>query len=200
VRLVASLPDDVAAIARFLTLHRGDADCVLVTGGLGGTPDDVTREGVAAAFLVECALDEQAAAPLRARFASRGLVEYAERWATLPLGAESLGNPLGGAPAFVIGDVYVLPGVPAEMQACFDAIADRFASRPIRQERQVYDLAESDLVGTLRAFEARFGDVAIGSYPSFEDGRREVALVLKSRDEAALRTAAAWLAAAVAAL
>ena len=100
----------------------------------------------------------------------------------------------------MLSDVYVLPGVPAEMQACFDAIADRFAGQPIRQERQVYALAESDLVGTLRAFEARFGDVSIGSYPSFGDGRSEVALVLKSRDEASLQAAAAWLAAAVAAL
>jgi molybdenum cofactor synthesis domain-containing protein len=200
VRLVASLPDEVDVIARFLSLHRGDGDCVLVTGGLGGTPDDVTREGVAAAFSVECVLDERAAAPLRARFAGRGLVEYAVRWATLPLGAEPLGNPLGGAPAFVLGGVYVLPGVPTEMQACFDAIADRFAGQPILQERQVYPLVESDLVGTLRAFEARYADVSLGSYPSFEGGRREVALVLKSRDETVLRDAAAWLAAAVAAL
>jgi nicotinamide-nucleotide amidase len=199
VRLVASLPDDVDAIARFLRLHRGDADCVIVTGGLGGTPDDVTREGVAAAFDVACVLDEQAAGPLRARFEARGLTAYAERWATLPDGSETLGNPLGGAPAFVVCEVYVLPGVPAEMRACFESISARFASDPIQQKRLVYELVESDLVAALVEFSSRFDDVSLGSYPSFEDGKREVALVLKSRDGARLADAVAWLESAIAA-
>jgi molybdenum cofactor synthesis domain-containing protein len=197
VRLVASLPDEVEVIARFLTLHRGDADCTLVTGGLGGTPDDLTREAVAAAFGVACVLDERAAAPLRERFEARGLTGYALRWATLPAGAEPLGNPLGGAPAFVLEDVYVLPGVPAEMRACFERIAARFGGAPILQRRLRYAAVESDLVATLQAFGERFPAVALGSYPSFEDGRREVELVLKSRDESLLAEAATWLAAAV---
>jgi molybdenum cofactor synthesis domain-containing protein len=200
VRLAASIPDEIDAIARFLELHRGDAECTIVTGGLGGTPDDMTREGIAAAFSVDCALDERAAAPLRERFAARGLTTYAERWATLPIGSEPLGNPLGGAPAFVLHDVYVLPGVPAEMQACFESIARRFEGVPIQQQRLRYPLVESDLVGTLRQFEERFDDVSLGSYPLFEDGLREVELVLKSRDADALERAATWLAAAVQAL
>jgi molybdenum cofactor synthesis domain-containing protein len=197
VRLVASVPDEVETIARFLALHRGDAACTIVTGGLGGTPDDITREAVAAAFGVACELDERAAAPLRARFAERGLTDYALQWATLPAGAEPLGNPLGGAPAFVLEDVYVLPGVPAEMQACFEAIATRFGGAPILQRRLRYETVESELVATLRTFGERFPAVSLGSYPSFEDGRREVELVLKSRDEVLLAGAAAWLAEAV---
>ncbi len=200
VRLVASLPDDVEPIARFLRLHRGDADCVLVTGGLGGTPDDLTREGVAAAFGLECALDERAAAPLRARFAAARMSSYAERWATLPIGSEPLGNPLGGAPAFVIDEVYVLPGVPAEMRACFESISERFRSAAIQQTRLRYALVESDVVGALVAFSARFGDVSLGSYPSFEKGTCEVELVLKSRDPARLQEAVSWLEEAIDAL
>lgn len=199
VRLVAALPDDIEAIAGFLRLHRGDADCVLVTGGLGGTPDDLTREGVAAAFEVECVLDERAAAPLRARFEAHGLTAYAERWATLPHGAEPLGNPLGGAPAFVLSEVYVLPGVPAEMRACFESISARFQGEPIQQARLRYPLVESDLVASLVEFSARYEDVSLGSYPSFDDGRREVELVLKSRDPARLTEAVAWLESAIAA-
>jgi nicotinamide-nucleotide amidase len=197
VRLVASLPDDVEVIAGFLRLHRGDADCVLVTGGLGGTPDDLTREAVAAAFEVDCVLDERAAAPLRAHFEDRGLTAYAERWATLPRGSEPLGNPLGGAPAFALSEVYVLPGVPAEMRACFDAISARFQGDPIQQARLRYSLVESDLMGALVEFSERYGDVVLGSYPSFDDGRREVELVLKSRDAARLAEAAAWLDSAI---
>jgi nicotinamide-nucleotide amidase len=197
VLLVASLPDEVDAIARFLDLHRRDAECVVVTGGLGGTPDDVTRDAIAAAFHVDRVLDEGAAAPLRARFAARGLTAYTEVWAVLPRGSEPLGNPLGGAPAFVIEDVYVLPGLPSEMRACFESIEARFGGDPIRQVRLAYRLAESDLVGVLVAFSERFGDVSLGSYPSFEDGHREVELVLKSRDEATLAQAVMWLTSAV---
>ena len=199
VRLVAAVPDDVDEIARFLELHRGDAERVLVTGGLGGTPDDRTREGVAAVLGVECTLDERAAAPLRARFAGHGLAAYAERWATLPAGSEPLGNPLGGAPAFAVDEIYVLPGVPAEMRACFEAIADRFPGDPIRQARLRYPAVESDLIGALVAFEERYADVSLGSYPSFDDGRREVELVLKSSDPARLAEAVGWLEAAIAA-
>jgi nicotinamide-nucleotide amidase len=200
VRLVASLPDEVQTIARFLRMHREDADCVIVTGGLGGTPDDLTRQAIATAFSVECVLDERAAEPLRKRFAERGLTAYTERWATLPRGAEPLGNPLGGAPAFVIGQVFVLPGVPAEMQACFESIAQRFRGDPIRQVRLRYSLAESDLAVALVAFAEHFGEVSLGSYPSFGDGHREVELVLKSRDEAGLAAAVTWLRTAVDAL
>src|SRR5215468_252352 len=94
VRLVASLRDEVDAIAGFLRLHRADATHVLITGGLGGTPDDVTREGVAAAFGVGCALDERAFAPLRERFPGREA--YVQRWAVLPEGSTPMVNPLGG--------------------------------------------------------------------------------------------------------
>src|SRR5690348_13216665 len=62
VRLMASVTDEVGAISSFLRQHRHDTTHVFVTGGLGGTPDDVTREGVAAAFGIGCALDERAAA------------------------------------------------------------------------------------------------------------------------------------------
>src|SRR4051794_11696730 len=198
VRLVAAIRDDVEAIAAFLRLHRAEATHVLVTGGLGGTPDDVTREGVAAAFGVACALDEAAAGPLRAGIAGR-LGEYALRWATLPLGSVPVENPLGGAPAFQIENVWVLPGLPAEMRACFEAIAPRFSGRPILQARLQVAGRESDIVAALLACERRYPTVGLGSYPSFDGGRARVELVLKSSDAALLDEAVAWLRGAVAA-
>jgi molybdenum cofactor synthesis domain-containing protein len=195
VRLVAAVPDDIEAIARFLRLHRHDAAFTIVTGGLGGTPDDVTRQGVAAAFDRECALDERAAAPLRERFA--GKLDYVLPWAVLPVGCTPLVNPLGGAPGFELEGVYVLPGVPAEMRAMFGLIEPRFTAAPILQARLVYDLAESDIVHALRAIGERFPEVSVGSYPSFEGSRKRVELVLKARDEDVLERASAWLADAI---
>src|SRR4051794_21347305 len=196
VRLVAAIPDDVAAIASFLKQHRHDASFVFVTGGLGGTPDDVTREGVAAAFGVGCALDERAAGPLRERYAER-LNEHILRWATLPLGAVPLQKPLGGAPAFQLANVWVLPGLPPEMRACFDAIAGRFSGTPILSARLVVSARESEITGALQACGARFPGVALGSYPSFEGGLGRVELVLKCADPALLEEARSWLQGAV---
>src|SRR6266536_1818830 len=106
VRLIAVLPDEVEEIAPFLREQANRSDLVLVTGGLGGTPDDVTREAVAATFGVEQTEYGEVAAQLRARF--RRDPEYAARWALLPAGSRPLANPLGGAPGFVVENVYVL--------------------------------------------------------------------------------------------
>src|SRR5687768_10898649 len=54
VKLVAAVRDDIDEIAALLRAERTRADYVFVTGGLGGTPDDVTRDAVAAAFGVPC--------------------------------------------------------------------------------------------------------------------------------------------------
>ena len=135
VTLMASLPDEIDRIAEFVRTESDRADIVLVTGGLGGTPDDVTREAIAAAF--EAPQDEvvDLAASLRSRFPSDP--EYAARWANLPAGARPLENPLGGAPGFVVGNVYVLPGLPAEMKAMFATVTPELETeRPITSWRR----------------------------------------------------------------
>jgi len=198
VELVAAVRDDVEAIERVIRSQRGAVDHLLVTGGLGGTPDDVTREGIAAAFGVACSVDEVAAAPIRMRFGQLG--EYALRWATLPVGCDPVENPLGGAPGFVIGNVCVLPGVPEEMRACFGQIAPRFQGAPILQKRLAYDLAESDIVAALTGFGDRYPTLEVGSYPRFDAGRARVELVIKGDDPGLLRTASDWLADEVARL
>src|SRR5262249_33434438 len=53
VRLTAAIPDDVEPVAAFVRSCSEGHDAVVVTGGLGGTPDDVTREAIAAAFGVD---------------------------------------------------------------------------------------------------------------------------------------------------
>src|SRR5688572_5989833 len=72
VKLIAAVRDDVEEIAAFLRAERPRVEHVFVTGGLGGTPDDITREAVAAAFGVDCAEIEEVATELRGRFEGRG--------------------------------------------------------------------------------------------------------------------------------
>src|SRR5215467_7277939 len=142
VRLIGVLPDEIDEIARMLREQADRTDLVLVTGGLGGTPDDLTREAVAAAFGVEQVEYTAVAAELRARFP--GDPDYAARWALLPAGSRPLANPLGGAPGFVLENVYVLPGLPAEMKAMYETVEGELrAGPPIGSWRRTYRTTES---------------------------------------------------------
>jgi molybdenum cofactor synthesis domain-containing protein len=192
VRLVAALPDEIDAVAIFVREQAGGHDVVVVTGGLGGTPDDLTRPAIAAAFGVEQAENGAVASELRARFA--GDPDYAARWAELPVGSRVLGNPLGGAPGFVIENVYVLPGLPREMEAMFDTVAEELRrGRPIESWRRTYLTSESRIAGVLEEICVLHPGVLVGSYPSFHAHGQEVEVVVKSSDPAALAAAVVWI-------
>jgi molybdenum cofactor synthesis domain-containing protein len=192
VALIAVLPDAVDQIARFLREQADRADVVIVTGGLGGTPDDVTREALAAAFGVERTAYEAVAAQLRTRF--RRDPEYAAQWALLPTGSRPLANPLGGAPGFVLENVYVLPGLPAEMQAMYETVENELrVGAPIGSWRRSYRTTESEIVSVLTEALEIHPRVRVGSYPSFGADGPIVEVVLKSSDPQALEAAAAWI-------
>jgi molybdenum cofactor synthesis domain-containing protein len=192
VRLLASIPDEIDLVSAFVRERAAGHDLVVVTGGLGGTPDDITREAVAAAFGVGQELVADLADSLRARF--RGDPEYVTRWAQLPAGSRPLENPLGGAPGFAIGNVYVLPGLPAEMEAMFEVVAGELrGGAPIGSWRRTYRTTESRIVTVLEAMGKRYPRVLVGSYPSFLPAGSEVEVVVKSSDPDALAAAVAWI-------
>lgn len=197
VRLLAAVRDSVEEIAALLRAEMERVGVVIVTGGLGGTPDDLTREAVAEAFDEPCEELPELAARLRERFSTRGLGDYAARWAKLPRGAVPLENPLGGAPGFVLGNVHVLPGLPSEMEAMFETLAERFRGDPIGAWRRRYRTGEGQIVTVLEEATRRHPGVSVGSYPSFFDTGPQVEVVLKSADAEALSEAAAWLEAAL---
>jgi molybdenum cofactor synthesis domain-containing protein len=193
VKLMAALRDDIAEIAAFLRAEAPRADVLFVTGGLGGTPDDITREAVATGFGVACEEDPAVAADLRGRFGPRGLGDYAARWACLPIGAEPLPNPLGGAPGFVLENVFVLPGLPPEMEAMFDSVADRFRGEPIESWRRSYRTGEGQIVSVLEEATRLHPAVSVGSYPRFLADGPEVEIVLKSTNNSELARAVEWI-------
>lgn len=191
VTLLAALPDELDRIAAFVRREAPLVDRLLVTGGLGGTPDDITRESIAAAFGVEQEEVPELAADLRARFP--GHADYVARWARLPAGSRPLANPLGGAPGFALRNVWVFPGLPREMEAMFETVADEFRGEPIATWRRTYRTTEGRIVGVLEQAVARHPEVLVGSYPSFHPHGSEVEVVLKSRDAGAVEAARAFL-------
>jgi nicotinamide-nucleotide amidase len=192
VRMLAALPDEIEQIAEFVRDEAARVDFLLVTGGLGGTPDDLTREAIARAFGVEQVEQSELAADLRARFTRDP--DYVARWAQLPAGSRALPNPRGGAPGFAIDNVYVLPGLPSEMEAMFDAIFEEFRrGSPIGAWRRVYRTRESEIAPAMVEAGERWPRVLIGSYPSFGPDGPHVEVVVKSSDADELREASEWL-------
>ncbi len=103
------------------------ADAVIVTGGIGPTQDDITREAICATAEVGMAFDEDYADWLRERWACRGLEmpENNLRQAEYPEGAELIENTKGTAPGLKLrvrsAWVFALPGVPEEMLAMLES-------------------------------------------------------------------------------
>ena len=193
VRTIVALPDEIETVAEFVRAESPRVDFLLVTGGLGGTPDDLTREAIAHAFGVPQEEAPELAAALRARFTRDP--EYAARWALLPRGSRPLENPLGGAPGFAIENVYVFPGLPSEMEAMFATVADELRTgSPIGSWRRVYRTRESVIAPVLVEFGARWPGIPVGSYPTFHASGPEVEIVVKSSDAAELEAASTWLA------
>jgi molybdenum cofactor synthesis domain-containing protein len=190
--LAAAVPDVIERIAEFVNRERARVDYLFVTGGLGGTPDDLTREALAAAFAVPQREVPELAAELAGRFGRHP--EYAARWARLPAGSRPLVNPCGGAPGFAIDNVWSLPGLPGEMEAMFDAHASELEVGPtIEVWRRLFATGEADVVELLVEATARWPSVAVGSYPRFTAQGPEVEVVLKSTDLDALAAAVDWL-------
>ena len=129
----AIVGDDRDAIAEAARQALARADLVLVTGGLGPTSDDVTREGFADALGLAMHLDEDVLEGIRLRFERRGytMAEVNRKQALVPQGARVLANDSGTAPGLWISlappaiphgakDVVLLPGPPHELRSIFE--------------------------------------------------------------------------------
>ena len=155
-----NLPRMVAALRALLA----DADAVIVCGGLGPTPDDVTRKAVATVLSRPLQLDEHVLASIRerSRRSGRKLPATVETMALIPRGAEVWPNSVGSAPGLLVlhrdKPVILLPGVPQEMEALArEHVAPYLAERTGRA-------VESVTLRTYGAFESQLHE-RIGALP-----------------------------------
>jgi len=123
---VFTTADDIDSIVKSLERAVSDSDVVIMTGGLGPTDDDITRQALAQFLGVQLELREEFLEQLKTFFAQRGVTmpQRCETEARIPAGARALPNKLGSAPAILAEykgkKIVALPGVPAEMKQIFE--------------------------------------------------------------------------------
>ena len=150
------------------------ADLVLVTGGLGPTPDDLTRQAIADLLGVELRLDEPSLRRIEEFFQriGRQMVPANRIQAMIPQGASAVDNEAGTAPGIAarLGDATIIcmPGVPAEMKAMFEKATVELLPKPqtaiAAKVLKVYGVGESDLSEKLNdILTDRDGPVVVGT-------------------------------------
>ncbi|GBD08304.1 Nicotinamide-nucleotide amidohydrolase PncC [Candidatus Thermoflexus japonica] len=114
--------DDLPRMVAAIRAAMARSEILIVSGGLGPTVDDVTREAVAEALGRPLIFDPELFESIRARFQAFGfpMPENNRRQAFRPQGSQVIPNPIGTAPGFLVeeGDrvLFALPGVPRELE------------------------------------------------------------------------------------
>jgi len=177
VRRIAALPDDLELVTAAFAAAVADADLVVATGGLGPTPDDLTREAVAAAVGEDPEVDPDLEAWLRALFGRRGMalpgVNLKQAW--LIPSATSIPNPNGTAPGWWVDRpdgrvVVLLPGPPRELRPMWTGwVLPRLVDRGLGDGRLVrtlrtYGIGESHVAELLGEAMLRAANPVVATY------------------------------------
>ena len=196
---VTVVRDDVEAIvSAFRLVVSLGPDIVVVTGGLGPTLDDVTREALAELMGTELAISEEAAGWMdEALTRMHGRAERSEirlRMARVPIGGEALRN-ITGAACGVRADIdgtafFLLPGFPHESMPMFERYVLPIVESNGMEELETRVLkGEGVLEPILREVASRF-DVRVASLPAADWRERGNGVVIKGRGEEARKAMA----------
>ena len=182
----------IAAFSRSLA----SGDIVFSFGGIGATPDDHTRQCVAAAAGVKLRLHPDAEREIRARFGPDTTPERL-RMGEFPEGASAIPNPVNRVPGFSFGEHHFVPGFPQMARPMVEWVLETRYPKLFERDRWseesilVYEAGESQLIPAMEAVGALYARVKVFSLPSMgEDGsRRHVELGVRG-DPAQVREAA----------
>ena len=199
--------DDLEALAELFQEAGQRVEIVIVTGGLGPTQDDLSRDAAARAVGEKLNLDQKSLAEIEAFFSSRqkSMPPANRRQAMFPESAEVLSNPVGTAPGFTLkieqAVFFFLPGVPPEMKKM---LAEQVLPRIRRMVRDdsfyrtenitTFGIGESALEEKVVEFYTIFPEIKLGFRAHFPEV--QLKLYLKGSSEAAINRqrdrAVAW--------
>jgi molybdenum cofactor synthesis domain-containing protein len=178
--LCAILPDDVATVVRHLRSYLAEVDLLILTGGIGPTPDDITREAVATVAGVPLVVHPEAKALLEAYYGER-VNEPRMVMAQVPEGAVLIPNTVSAAPGFLVARMAVFPGIPRLLREMFLWIKPHVEGRKGARVTLYSQAPESAYADIMRETIAGFPGVSIGSYPIME-GEYRVRVVFRADD------------------
>ena len=189
----------IAAFNRSL----GSGEVVFSFGGIGATPDDHTRQCVAAAAGVKLRLHPEADREIRSRFGAE-ITPQRLRMGEFPEGSSIIPNPVNRIPGFSYGEHHFVPGFPQMAQPMVQWVLDTRYRNLFDRDRWseesilVYEAGESQLIPAMEAIGAAYAGVKVFSLPSMGDdgSRRHVELGVRG-DPQQVRQAAEALRKAV---
>ena len=181
VERIVTIPDDCDTIAAEVRRMSEAFDFVFTSGGIGPTHDDLTMDGVAAAFGRKVVRSDSMVARIQ-RAQGRAPDEGQLKMAMIPEGATLVDAGDLWFPAIIVENVFIFPGVPELLRKKFDSIRERFRGIPFLLRRVYVKLLESDLVPALNGLLQEFPELVLGSYPRFREADYRVMLTLESRD------------------
>tara|TARA_B100000900_G_C20365991_1_gene628356 strand:+ start:40 stop:786 length:747 start_codon:yes stop_codon:yes gene_type:complete len=188
---VRIVPDHEERIISALNELRNTYTYVMTTGGIGPTHDDITADCVAKAFNIGISENEDAINMLLERIPLEDLNESRRRMARIPHGAKLIENAVSKAPGFQVGNVFVMAGVPAVMQAMLDVVMTR-----IDKGQKLFtcsistNIKEGDIADKLRDIQENNPTVMIGSYPYYTDDGYGANIVCRGKNLDELRNIA----------
>ncbi len=163
--------DEADLLTGTLRQTRARPAVVFCFGGIGATPDDLTRPCAATAFERPLTRHPEFVAILECKFGDAAY-PYRVRMAELPAGATLIPNPVNGIPGFSVGHHHFLPGFPDMAHPMVEWVLDtryadlRPAEPPVTIRLQVRDCAESRLVPILETVQRAHPAVKLASLPA----------------------------------
>jgi molybdenum cofactor synthesis domain-containing protein len=199
VRKISVIPDELELISTEVRVFSHSFDYVFTTGGVGPTHDDLTMNGVAAAFGRRILRNADLEASLR-HFYSPELIDGNLRMADIPEGSRLVGVQGLWFPVVSLENVYIFPGVPEILQRKFQRIKETFRDSPFHLREIFLNADEGQIAAALHRLLADFPDLLLGSYPYFDNRVYSIKLTLESKDAAYVDRAYAQLVEALAAI
>ena len=123
---VEYLADDRERLAATFRRTMAAGDVVFSCGGIGNTPDDHTRQAVAAALGVDLVLHPEGFEELKVRFAGEEITDKRKLLVTFPAGVQIIPNPFNRIPGFMANDHYFVPGFPQMAHPMIEWALDTF--------------------------------------------------------------------------
>ena len=198
---VEYLGDDRQRLAETFKRTMAAGDVVFSCGGIGNTPDDHTRQAVAAALGVDLALHAEAFEELKIRFAGEDITDQRKLLVTFPAGVQMIPNPFNRIAGFMVNDHYFVPGFPQMAHPMIEWALDTFYRTEFQPVAETVEKAylltgptayESALLDLMERIVANYPRLRLFSLPSLVGKERKhlelgvegaPALVDKAMDE-----------------